>query len=233
MITSLKFLKSRFLRRSLLLPELDVAALAREIFYQGLLDNAARGLSVALPPLYPVKGAANWSLLYGLFRLATESGVKSVLELGAGQSTILLNALADQRLKVTTVETDPDWAAFVRQRVKTEVVLMQMTDREVHGRNISAYEGLDSLRDVYDCIVVDAPVGTKRYSRWASLEILDRCLGDEFVAVFDDAERRGEQDTIKAFLQTSKGRRAQLNFVRGAKHQCYLYTQRYAAVAYF
>lgn len=228
-----QLLKSRLLRRSRYLPEMSTAAWTREVFYQGMVESAAQSLSVSLPPLYPVGGAANWSLLYGLFRIATESKVRSVLELGAGQSTLLLDAVAaDRDLKITTLETDPLWAERIRNRVDTEVILCPLAEREIQGRKVLAYRDAPVLDVVYDCIVVDAPVGTKRYSRWASLEILERCLGEEFVVIFDDAERKGEQDTIKAFLGSNRARGASIHFVRGAKHQCYVFSGRFGEVAF-
>ena len=61
-----------------------------------------------------------------------------------------------------------------------------------------------------DLIVVDGPVSQRRRSRWGTLEYLDPLLGRDFILLFDDAERRGDQDTIEATLKHLSARGAEI-----------------------
>src|SRR3546814_16016062 len=51
----------------------------------------------------------------------------------------------------------------------------------------------------------DGPQGSARNSRWGALEILERSLADEFIVIFDDAERRGEQEPAMEFQRMRGG----------------------------
>lgn len=203
----------------------------RELLYAHMFTEGLRANKIDCAPLYPVRGAANWSLLYLLLRLTTETSLTRVLELGAGQSTLLLDAVSRMKpLSITTLETDPDWAARIGSKVSHPVVTCKLTTRKIHGHHSEAIDGYPD--GAYDLVLVDGPMGGKpRRSRWASLEVLERQLGDEFVVVFDDAERRGEQDTIKEFLRQRPKARKRLTF--GAKCQCVVYTPIYGEVSFF
>src|SRR6185312_816948 len=94
-----------------------------ELYHLELFNAAVARSGVAVPPLFPVGSAANSSLLSALFRLAWEFPGLSVLELGAGQSTLLLDALrkAGRLAAVLTLEHDPAWAARIGAQVGHEV----------------------------------------------------------------------------------------------------------------
>ena len=169
---------------------------AKETYYHQLLVHAAKADKIVLPALYPVGSAANATLLYLLYRCVTELPVSEVLEIGAGQSSFLLDAIGRVRnnLRVTTLETSKDWAQRVAQRVSHRVVTSALRDGE--------YESLSSVADRrYDLVLVDGPVGTRRSSRRCCLNVLRRCLGPEYVVIFDDAQRQGEMDTVAAFAE--------------------------------
>jgi predicted O-methyltransferase YrrM len=202
--------------------------------FRDLLQDAATSRAVRLPPLYPINAAANYSLLYCLFRILTETECKRVLEIGAGQTTLVLSALGKARaLEVDTLETSEEWAARLKETGDTRVHYSPLVMREQAGITAQHFEDTKDLRNDYDFVLVDGPLGTPRYSRYACMSILRERLADEFVVVFDDAERRGEQDTIKAFLATPKGRDLGMTLVGGTKWQCLLYTKRYSVLQYY
>lgn len=180
---------------------------SRELLYERLFSNALPRLGID-NRYFPVRSAANFSLLYLILRVVSELPVRRVLELGCGQTTLLFDDLARMRaLDITTVEHDAAWAARMQGRVRHAIRQASLVEREVLGRSCQTY-ALDpaALGAPMDFIVVDGPLGRKRCSRWGSLEYLDPLLGTDFVLLFDDAERRGEQDTIEAALRHLRAR---------------------------
>jgi predicted O-methyltransferase YrrM len=202
---------------------------ASELFYLEVFNAAAARSGLAVPPLYPVGNAANAGLLYVLFRLLTEFADRHVLEIGAGQSTLLLDALAraGRIASVLTVEADAEWAARIGAQVEHPVTVAPLRPATVAGIATEVFEVRPDRR--YDIVLVDAPVGTPRHSRWGMLELLEAALGVEFVVIFDDAERPGERQTIAEFL--ARHPEASHAFVHAMKSQCLVFTPSYRAAA--
>jgi hypothetical protein len=200
-----------------------------ELFYQQVFDSAVARSGIAVPPLYPVGSAANASLLYAIFRLADEFPGLAWLELGAGQSTLLIGALnrAGRIASALTLEHDPDWASRIGARVGHEVRAVPLRRAEVQQNSTEIYDFSPDNR--VDIALVDGPVGTSRRSRWGALKALEESLADEFVVVFDDAERPGERETIACFLAAKPV--AGHVFVHAMKSQCLVFTPKYRAVA--
>lgn len=206
-----------------------------EALFRDMLMDGLRAYGIAAPALYPVKSAANYSLLYTLFRAVTETPCTSVLEIGAGQTSRLLDAVVRSRpLRVMSLETDAFWAGKVQSEVAHEVVHCPLRQ----GGGTEAYSSLDRVKAAngFDLVLVDGPVGRPEKSRYSSIEVLEAVLGDEFLVVFDDAQRPGEQDTIRAFLSgTFMSRKAGLHFgtVMSNKAQFIIATEKFRAATYF
>lgn len=148
---------------------------------------------------YPIRGAANYSLLYLILRLLSEFRFQSVLELGCGQSTILIDRIRQQKttFSATSIEHDPFWSQEIQAEVTHTIQTIPLKKQVINRRTTSFYD-VGHLKGPYDLIIVDGPNGTPRRSRWGALEIIEHLLADDFVLLFDDAERRGERDTIAA-----------------------------------
>jgi hypothetical protein len=208
---------------------------ARELFYRNILIDAAHASSVKLPVLFPVGGAANYSLLALIFRACQELPVGRVLELGAGQSTLLLNAIStsrSQRLPITTVESDASWAEKIGKQVTHDVLLHALESRDFMGRTASCYSKPETLPTDIDLLIVDGPMGVRRFSRWSALEIASRSLAKEFLIIFDDAERIGEQDTIQTLLK-QQFPKARFRVIPAKKSQFLVFTEKFSAAAFF
>ena len=182
-----------------------------------------------MPPLFPVGSAANAGLLYVLFRLADEFRGRAWLELGAGQSTLLLDALAraGRIAGALTLEHDAEWADRLQEQVTHAVQHAPLRPASVVGVTTLGYTATLDRR--FDIVVVDGPIGTPRHSRWGALELLREHLADDFVVAFDDAERPGERDTIVKFLELHPA--ASHVFIHAMKSQCLVFTEKYRAVA--
>jgi len=202
-----------------------------ELYHLELFNAAVARSGIAVPPLFPVGSAANAGLLYVLFRLAWEFPGLSVLELGAGQSSLLLDALrvAGRVSAVTTLEHDADWAARIGARVGHEVRHAALCPVEVAGIVTPAYA--TALDRQFDCVIVDGPIGTPTHSRLGALALIEHHLADDFVLVFDDAERPGERQTIERCLDLYP--KARHVCVHAMKSQCLVFTEKFAALASF
>jgi predicted O-methyltransferase YrrM len=227
--------KARWLQKCYDIGTLIGMTPTKEIFYQNLFQNAASALGIPLPALYPYGGAANYSLLYTLMRLVTELPVKRVLEIGAGQSTLLLDAIARHTgdLAITTIENNEAWSMRVQKKVAHTILTTRLKDETIHGIPAQAFDLSPELKGSFDLILIDGPMGSKRHSRWSALPILDVFLADEFIVVFDDAGRIGEQDTIREFVRSAGNRKLLSRFVNGEKAQCLIMTEKYASAAYY
>lgn len=195
----------------------------RELF---LRDLSRLGLE---DRYYPVGSAANHSLLYLITRCFTELPVSHVVEMGAGQSSILISQLNDRLKKnavITTVEHDPQWAARIQGQVKHRVETAALVPKTVDGHRISHYGGeyFDSSA-LYDFVLVDGPPahGSKEMAlnRIGAVELLEKNLAESFVIIVDDAERRGEDmlvDLIRRKLRKD-GREFKDTAIMAAKQQ--------------
>lgn len=195
--------------------------------FQQVFDAAVARSGIAVPPLYPVGSAANAGLLYLLFRLLDDFPRLDILEIGAGQSSLLLDALAraGRAQSLVTLEHDAAWAARIAARVAHEVRVAPLRPAPVFGIEAPVYD--INLGRRFDLVVVDGPIGTPRYSRWGTLQLLSESLAEEFVVVFDDAERPGERATIEKLLALHPA--AKHVFVHAMKSQCVVFTPKYRA----
>ena len=198
-------------------PEPALEGIYRDLF---LRELAALGEN---DRFFPTGGAANYSLLYLILRIGGEFRPASVLDVGAGQSTLLWAMLQRRGLvgEVLTLEDNPEWGARIGAQVTHEVVVAPLRSMEVGGMSVKTYDWAAAKASRrFDVIVCDGPRGTPRHSRRGVLAMLDE-LPDDFALVLDDAERDGEQDTIAAVhdrLQAGKVDYA-VGVVRAAKTQ--------------
>lgn len=180
---------------------------------------------------FPTGGAASYGLLYLILRIGSEFRPASVLDIGAGQTSLLWAMLRRRGFvgDVLTLEHDALWGARIAAQVTHEVMVAPLRPRTVDGRTVTTYDW-DAVRAQrgFDVIVCDGPIGTPRHSRRGILTMLDALPGD-FALVLDDAERVGEQDTITAVhdrLQAAKIDYA-VGVVRAAKTQAVFAAGRY------
>jgi predicted O-methyltransferase YrrM len=208
----------------------------REIIYQNIVHRDLDRLGITAP-FYPIRSAASYSYLYLLLRLVQDHRSLRVLELGAGQSTLLLNAFIDGQVeRVTTLEHDADWAARIGDQVRTTMHHAPLSERRFAGHRFAGYDPtvVGAEKD-FNVLLVDGPRGSPQRSRWTALEFLDQCLDEEFVIIFDDAERRGEIQTIAQALKLldARGARYGVQLTRSVNSQFLIASPRFAAALYY
>jgi len=209
---------------------------AGELQYQSLFtrDLGQLGLNDVY---YPTGDSANSSLLYCLLRIVRDTPVTSILELGCGESTRLLSDLRTIKpIEIVSVEHDPFWRDLIAGQVQHPIELCPLESRNVLGRSVDAYTWSKRVMDgQYDMILVDGPHGTRRHSRRGALEVIEKTLADDFIILVDDAERRGEADTVQEIQQllSSQGKRVQTRALGGLQTQVLLFSEKMSTVRSF
>ncbi len=119
-----------------------------------------------------------------------------MLELGAGQTTRLLNAWAiSMGGTVVTFEHNLFWAEAIAAETKSErakILHLPLVNSDVKGGKIKWYtEPTEKQLPVKDFnfLIVDGPVGTDRLSRFGVVEHIPGWLESEWVIVWDDLDR--------------------------------------------
>ena len=175
-------------------PEPGLEAIYRDLFLRELklLGEEDR--------FFPTGGAANYSLLYLILRIGVEFGPASVLDIGAGQSSLLWAMLQRRGLvgEVLTLENDPEWGERIAAQVMHEVLVTPLAVRQVGKRAVTTYDwAAVRAGRRFDVILCDGPRGMPFHSRGGVLAMLED-LPRDFALILDDAERDGEQDTVGA-----------------------------------
>lgn len=168
-----------------------------EIMSRLALDAILRqeGVNVAL---HPGGWAASASLLLTVARIVTELPITKVLELGCGQTTIMLAELARVReFALTTIEHDDKWRDLIEKRSGHHIELASLAG-DGYGHDMSYGYVLNDLPGPFDLIIVDGPPGSgDKHSRCGCLGLIERHMSNPGIAVVDDTHRRGERRTAQ------------------------------------
>ncbi|MEJ0100918.1 MAG: hypothetical protein WDO12_14920 [Pseudomonadota bacterium] len=193
-----------------------------EVIYRELFVRELRRLDIE-DRFFPVGAAANHGLLYLVLRCYVELPVRRVLDVGAGQTSLLLDALNRKlgKAEIITLEHDPAWAERVAAQVSHQVMRRDLIKSQVGGHATQMHDttGLDGP---FQFIIMDAPPGVPRYSRLGLLHLMQtRMDHKDFAAILDDADRPAERQTMEVCRRWLKAeglqfRQAQL---RAAKRQ--------------
>ncbi len=183
---------------------------AMEIVYRDLFLRDLKRLGIP-DDFYPIGSAANHGLLYAITRSFAQFPIANVLELGCGQSTLMLaelNRTLNEPASIRSVDHDLEWAQSLRQAVSHEVVVASLVPKTVCGYSILHYaDGYFDRTKRYDFVVVDGPsvLGPgSAMSRLGCLEIAETALAQDFIVILDDAERKGEgimTDLMRSLLK--------------------------------
>jgi hypothetical protein len=190
---------------------------------------------------YPVGAAANYGLFYVLIRAAIELPIQQVLELGAGQSSILLDSLwkaGVMKGKILTVEHDDAWAELFSGAVSHSIAKTDLVPKIVSGVSFIGYDFTAVDSTGIELLIVDGPPAAAyedRYSRLAAIELVTRLNFAKFIVIVDDAEREGERLLVREMEAQLKGIDVDFRIgeVRSTKRQVILAGGQYKNAAFY
>lgn len=188
--------------------ELD--SVLAEVKARDMLRRAEEAIPWMPTPIYPAGGAAGPLFLYLLARLLAEtSKIQKVLELGAGQSTLILDSWANAQSKsVHSFEHDEIWVQRMLTLVNpiiTQVHYLPLETLNAEAATTSWYalkslSGLDPLGG-FDLLLVDGPPGCGGFSRCGIIDHIPEWLNKEFVILWDDLHRPADLESFAFLVQ--------------------------------
>lgn len=192
-------------------------------------------------PLYPTGGAAGPLLLYILIRTLNESEIDHVLDLGAGQTTRVVNAWAARgNGHLVTFEQDPVWATSLRAEVDrqhTRVLHLPLEEFSLNGTTLQWYSSPPpgTLPTTgFDLLIVDGPVGTERLSRYGIIPHVPEWLNQEWAIIWDDLQRPADLESFALLIERlrSLGVAHDHIIIGGERIIGLVFTPKYSAMRY-
>jgi hypothetical protein len=102
---------------------------------------------------------------------------------------------------------------------------------QVNGFATNSYEKLQNkINTPFDFYIVDGPFGSDRFSRYDMYYIAEKfTTKDEFIILFDDTHRKGEEDSVNAIatMLASKGIEVFVQSYEGVKKNTIIATKKY------
>lgn len=188
--------------------------------------------------------AANYSFIYTLFRILDKVSPRYILEMGLGQTTRLTSQYVAYKNPAATLdvcEHNQSWIdIYTPELPRSEHIHVHHLELEYfdfEGKPNDKYKDIAKVtgNTQYNLIIVDGPVGGgKNFPRSNIVDLVPQNLAKDFIIIFDDAERAGEQKTI----EQTKARLAENGIVfatqqrNGAKSQFLIFSQSLEFVQY-
>jgi|SRR6185437_8236438 len=214
---------------------------SQEVVYQRIFDRDLESLGLR-NFYYPVGSAANYGLLYLILRAAKTFSFRQVVELGAGQTTLLIDALRRAgilKADTLTIEHDQNWATQIQTSVSHSVLRVRLVNSEDTYANYEGYDfGAIAIPSDIDLLIIDGPPAgdaNKEYARHSAMRLLDNLDPNGFLIIVDDCERVGEValvERIDMYLRT-KGFEFCRGTIAAAKMQSIFAARRLLGAAFF
>ena len=158
--------------------------------------------------------AADYGLLYTLYRVLNGMRPQNVLEFGLGQSSKMIHQYSNYfKINAITVEHDENWIDFFNKNKEggysINIQRAELDNILYKGKKTQTYKNIASLfsNQKFDLILVDGPLGQDHYSRPQIIEMLKENLSERFCIILDDYGRIGEQETGREVLQNLHNRK--------------------------
>ena len=180
--------------------------LAMEVIYRDLFVRELQRLGIE-DRFFPVGAAANHSLLYLVLRCYMELPVRRILDVGAGQTSLLLDALQRNlgKAEVVTLEHDAAWAERIASQISHQLLRRDLVSMQIGGRTTLMHD-THGIEGPFQMIIMDAPPGVRRYSRLGLVHLMQKLMDrSDFVVILDDFDRGGEWQTAGACRQWLQG----------------------------
>lgn len=157
--------------------------------------------------------AADFGLLYTLYRALGSMKPRSIAEFGLGQSSKMVHQYAGYfQADAVTYEHDAEWVKFFNEGrdgdYPVRVELLELETIRYKDCETVTYRGLEQAvaGKQFDFVLVDGPFGSDRYSRPEVLEIVKGHLAPRFCIIMDDTDRAGERETAQEVMNELKNR---------------------------
>jgi hypothetical protein len=196
-------------------------------------------------PIFPGQWAGDFAFFYSLSRLLYEYEFDNILELGTGQSTIFINdVIINENFGHFVLEHDMFFIektrSHLKEKNKVNFLPTNLVKKEINNGTANfMYElkGLEIINNIkIDLLIVDGPFGSDSLSRYEVIEIFNSgYLAEEFIIMFDDTHRKGEQETLNVLIDTlnTKGINHFVAHYKGSKRVTFLGTEKYELVKNF
>src|SRR5712692_2100944 len=153
-IAALKQKLRDFLRYNAVNP---VNYVTSEVLYQGIFDNQCRNLGIK-NDFYPVGVAASYSLMYLLCRIVSEHELATIVELGSGQTTLLLDRIKNAATRHICYEHNEFWYDHLKSRLQhCDYRLRRLVPGREDGIDYSWYDNVEYCD--FDLLLIDGPGG--------------------------------------------------------------------------
>ncbi|MCH5267000.1 MAG: hypothetical protein J1E62_01540 [Lachnospiraceae bacterium] len=205
-----------------------------EILWREIFKDTVKGYDwYTVKSLSLGRWAIGYNYAYVLARVLEGLKPKSILELGLGQSSKIINSyVAYQKNKHTinyeVVEQSKEWLQFFLEDNSAEdniiVHQREIEQKRFNNKPVNVYSGFGSVvkNKKYSLISIDGPKGSNYISRIDVLPFITNILEEDFVIMIDDYNRMGEKrmaTQIEKRLQE-----ANIKFFTGIyKSQCDVY----------
>ena len=185
-----------------------------ELNWAAVFDFAIRGSEwFKRQGLNPGRWALGFPAFYVLYRTLEESRPERILELGLGESTKMTYQYKEHfGASLTVVEHDAEWRDIFCSNWADVSDVVKLLPLEFRGEGINRHVSYSGFVEAvggkkYDLILVDGPWGSRHDSRNQILDIIEQnMLADDFVIIFDDAQRKGERQTIRKVKKLLKSK---------------------------
>jgi hypothetical protein len=168
--------------------------------------------------LHVGRWAGNYAFFYVLNRILSDCKPLRILELGLGESSKLISTYLIHYLPNSyhlIIEHDDEWIKSFRSRFNlasnSEIKKCEIDRMIVNNNEVIIYKDFNNIiQENFDLYIIDGPFGSDRFSRYNIITLVERFESNEFIILFDDSHRIGEQDTIKIITELLNGKK--INF---------------------
>lgn len=188
-----------------------------ETVWANIYHDSIRGyVELEKLPLNIGRWAGSYSFFYLLNRVLKDFKPKNILELGLGESTKFISTYIENYLPDTKhiiSEHDEEWISNFNEKFQlsknSSIVQIDLDKKIIEDFEVTSYKDFDAtFQENYDLILIDAPFGSPRYSRYDIVEyIKNKDFSDNFIIILDDTNRTGEKDTLNVLINLLKMKR--------------------------
>ena len=148
--------------------------------------------------------AADYGLMYTIFRTLNAMKPMNILEFGLGQTSKMVHQYAKYiNANAITCEHDEKWVEFFNNSKDGDypinVQMMNLQTIQYKGHDTLTYEDCSKTfsNQQFELILVDGPFGSDHFSRSQIIDLAKKNLAQRFCIIIDDYERLGEQETME------------------------------------